>query len=148
MLNEQSFSAGPSEEARCLICAGRLRGRLRPVLPVPWPHKACLPPSAMLILSHPVCRCAPAKSLQSCLTLCTPRDCSRQAPLSMGFSRQAYWSKLLCPSPRDLPDPGIEPASLMSPALAGRFFATSATWEALYSLFDHFQHFSNECYCL
>ena len=53
-----------------------------------------------------------------------------QAPLSMGFSRQEYWSGLPCPAPGDLPNPGIEPTSLMSPALAGRFFTTSATWEA------------------
>ena len=52
-----------------------------------------------------------------------------QAPLSMGFLRQEYWSRLPCPPPGDLPDPGIEPASLTSPALAGRFFTTSATWE-------------------
>ena len=44
-------------------------------------------------------------------------DCSCQAPLSMGFSRQEYWSGLPCPPPGDLPDPGIEPASLASPAL-------------------------------
>ena len=49
----------------------------------------------------------------------------------MGFSRQEYWSGLSCPSPGDLPDPGIETASLVSPALAGDFFTTSATWEAL-----------------
>ena len=42
-----------------------------------------------------------------------------QAPLSMGFPKQAYWSGLLLPPPRDLPNPGVEPAS---PALAGRFF--------------------------
>ena len=53
-----------------------------------------------------------------------------QAPLSMGFSRQEYWSGLPCPPPGDLPNPGIEPVSLTSPALAGRFFTTSATWEA------------------
>ena len=44
-----------------------------------------------------------------------------QAPLSMGFSREEYWSGLLSPSPEDLPDPGIKP---MSPALAGGFFTT------------------------
>ena len=44
---------------------------------------------------------------------------AHQAPLSMGFSRQEYCSGLLCPPPGDLPDPGIEPRSLMSPALAG-----------------------------
>ena len=53
-----------------------------------------------------------------------------QAPLSMGFSRQEYWSGLPYPPPGDLSDPGIEPASLMSPSLAGGFFTTSATWEA------------------
>ena len=54
-----------------------------------------------------------------------------QVPLSMGFSRQGYWSGLLCLPPADLPDPGIKPMSLISPALAGGFFTTSATWEAL-----------------
>ena len=48
----------------------------------------------------------------------------------MGFSRQEYWSGLPCPPPGDVPNPGIEPVSLMSPALAGGFFTTSATWEA------------------
>ena len=52
-----------------------------------------------------------------------------QAPLSMGFSRHEYWSGLACPPPKDLPSTGIEPGSLMSPALAGEFFTTSATWE-------------------
>ena len=55
---------------------------------------------------------------------------TRQGPLSMDFSRQEYWSGLPCPPPGDLPDPGIEPTSLLSPALAGVFFTTSATWEA------------------
>ena len=49
-----------------------------------------------------------------CLTLATPWTVARQAPLSMGFSRQEYWSGLPFPSPGDLPDPGIEP---WSPAL-------------------------------
>ena len=48
----------------------------------------------------------------------------------MGFSRQEYWSGLPCPSPKDFPGPGIKPASLLSPALAGVFFTTSATWES------------------
>ena len=52
-----------------------------------------------------------------------------QAPLSMGFSRQEYWSELPCPPSGGLPNPGIKPISLMSSALAGRFFTTSATWE-------------------
>ena len=49
----------------------------------------------------------------------------------MEFSRQEYWSRLSFPPPGDLPNPGIEPASLISPALAGKFFTTSTTWEAL-----------------
>ena len=53
-----------------------------------------------------------------------------QAPLSMGFFRQEYWSVLSCPPPGDLPNLGIEAMSLMSPALVGRFFTTSTTWEA------------------
>ena len=52
-----------------------------------------------------------------------------QAPLSTVFFRQEYLSGLPCPPPGALHDPGIEPTSLMSPALAGRFFTTSATWE-------------------
>ena len=62
-----------------------------------------------------------------CVTLWT---IACQALLSMGFSRQEYWSGLLCLSARNLPNPGIKPASLMSPALAGGFFTNSTTWEA------------------
>ena len=58
----------------------------------------------------------------------TPWTVGCQAPLSMGFSRQEYWNGLSSSSPEDLPDPGIEPLSLTSPALAGGFFTTSATW--------------------
>ena len=68
---------------------------------------------------------------KSCLTLVTPWTVACQAPLSMGFSRQEYWSGLSFPSLGDLPDPGIEPMSLMSPALAGWFFITSTTWGPL-----------------
>ena len=53
-----------------------------------------------------------------------------QALLSMGFSRQEYWNGLSCPSPGNLLDPGIKPIFRISPGLAGRFFTTSATWEA------------------
>ena len=55
---------------------------------------------------------------------------AHRAPLSMGFFRQEYCSGLPLPPPWDLHNPGIEPASLKSPALAGEFFTTSATWEA------------------
>ena len=53
-----------------------------------------------------------------------------QGALSMGFSRQEYWSGLPYPSPGDLPDPGIKPESLRTLALTNGFFTTSATWEA------------------
>ena len=56
---------------------------------------------------------------------------ARQAPLPRGFSRQEYWSGVPRPPPGDLPDPGIKPASLTSPALASGFYITGATWEAL-----------------
>jgi len=55
---------------------------------------------------------------------------AHQAQPSMRFSRQEYWSGLQCPPPGDLPNPGIEPMSLSTQALAGRFFTTSTTWEA------------------
>ena len=60
----------------------------------------------------------------------TPWTVALQVPLSMGFSRQEYWSGLPFSSPGDLPDPGIEPTSLPSPVLAGGFF-TSAPPERL-----------------
>ena len=62
----------------------------------------------------------------------TPQPVSMsQAPLSMGFSRPKYRSGLPCPSPGDLPNPGIEPSSPMFlPASAGGFFTTSTPWEA------------------
>ena len=54
---------------------------------------------------------------------------AHQAPLSTGFSRQEYWSGFPYPPPEHFPDPGIKPLSLSS-ALAGKSFATSATWKA------------------
>ena len=50
----------------------------------------------------------------------------------MEFSKQEYWSGVTFPPPGNLPDPRTEPMSLASPALAGGFFTTSATWEAHY----------------
>ena len=64
--------------------------------------------------------------LLSCFKLfATSWTVAYQAPLSMGFSRQEYWSGLLFPPPRDLPDTGIKSTSLEAPALAGRFFTTA-----------------------
>ena len=60
-----------------------------------------------------------------------PQTVARQALLSMEFPRQEYWRGLQCPPPGDLPDPGIKPESLTSPALAGGFFTASATWKGL-----------------
>ena len=76
------------------------------------------------------------KSLQSCLSLQSLLfailwTAACQAPPSMGFSRQGSWWGLPCSPPGDLPDPGTESMSLTSPALAGDFFITSTTWEAL-----------------
>ena len=67
---------------------------------------------------------------KSCPTLATPWTVASQAPLPMEFSRQEYWSGLPFPLPGDLPDPGIEPESLASPALEGGFFTTNTTWAA------------------
>ena len=61
----------------------------------------------------------------------TPWTVAHQAPLSIRFPRQKYWSGLPFPLPGDLPDSGIELTSLMSLAFGGRFFTTSTTWEAL-----------------
>ena len=61
---------------------------------------------------------------------CDPMDCTRQTPLSMGFSWPEFWNGLPFLPPGDLPVPGIEPASLGSPVLVGRLFTTSNTWEA------------------
>ena len=62
--------------------------------------------------------------IKLCRTLVTPWTVARQAPRSMGFSRQKYWSGLLFPSPGDLPNPGIVPVFPQASALAGRFFTT------------------------
>ena len=75
-----------------------------------------------------VCVCT--ESLQLCLTLVTPWTIACWAPLSMGLLRQEYWNGLSCPPLGDLPNPGTELTSLMSPALAGGLFTTSTTWEA------------------
>ena len=81
----------------------------------------------------------------SFVRLCaTLRTVVHWALLSTGVSRQEYWSRLQCPPLGDLPDPGIKPESLTSPALAGRFFTASTTWEAsLHLLISNCQSFSN-----
>ena len=74
----------------------------------------------VVVVSRKTCETVCA---QLCLTLCSFMDGSLPDS-SMDFSRQEYWSRLLCPSPGDLCDPGIEPMSLACIALAGGFFTT------------------------
>ena len=71
-----------------------------------------------------------AKLLQSCSTLCDPMDHSLPGSFVHGILQARILEWVACPPPGDLPDPGIKPASLMSPALAGGLFTTSTTWEA------------------
>ena len=90
---------------------------------------------------------ATAGSLPSCPTrpLCSPMDCSLPGSAVRGTLQQEYWSVWPFPSPGDLPDPGIKPVSLMSPALASGFFTTSAPWEARddpWQLFTRAAHLS------
>ena len=73
--------------------------------------------------------CVCARSLQSFPIFATLWTVACQAPLSMGSFKCNYWSGLPCPPPGDLPDPGTELASLISPVLAGGFYTISATWE-------------------
>ena len=68
--------------------------------------------------------CVCVQSLSRVWLFVTPWTVAHQASLSMGFSRLKYWSGLSFPSPGDLPDPGIEHVSPVSPALAGGFFTT------------------------
>ena len=78
-----------------------------------------------------------AKSLQLCLTLCDPMDCSCQAPVSIEFPRQEYWSGLPFPPPGDLPDPGIKSVSFISLTLEGGFFTPNISWETLKVYISH-----------
>ena len=73
---------------------------------------------------HPRVHACMLRRVRLCVT---PWTIAFQAPLSMGFSRQEYWSGLPFPTPREFPDSGIKSVSVASPALAGGFFTTSAT---------------------
>ena len=105
----QALWPGPQTPALApsLLCSGRTQG-------------AVLSPLHVDVLSH-------FSRVRLCATLWTA---AHQAPLSMGFFRQEYWSGLPCPPPGDLLNPGTEAASPVSPALAGGFFTTNATCEA------------------
>ena len=84
----------------------------------------CWGGTLMLPLPRKPFACVCAVSLQVCQTLWALWTVAHQAPLSMGFSRQEYWGGWPCPPPEDLPHPGIELESLMSPALAFGFSTT------------------------
>ena len=90
-----------------------------------------------------VCVCVRTRTLSYVLLFVTPWTVDCQAPLSMEFYRQEHWSGLPFPPPGDLPNLGIEPMSLVSPALAGGFFTTSPTGKAAmgncYSMGKKFQ---------
>ena len=79
-----------------------------------------------------------AGSLSQVRLFATPWTVAHQAPLSLGFPRQEYWSRLPFPSSGNLPDPGIE---LASPSLAGRFFTTEPSGKALMNTFLFFFFF-------
>ena len=94
-----------------------------------------LPMRMRQTLQHPASRWGERKKgkresevAQSYPTLCDPMDCSLPGSSVHGISQAKYWSGLPFPSPGDLPNPGIELMSLMSPVLASEFFTTSAIW--------------------
>ena len=72
------------------------------------------------------------KSLSHVRLFATPWTIAHQVPLTMGFSRQEYWSGLPFPTPGDLLDPGFKPTSLSSPALTCRLFTTAPPGKPLY----------------
>ena len=97
-----------------------------------WINSECKPEQYRLKLFHLLqwkIVCKIASVVSDSATLWT---IACQTPLSLGFFRQEYWCGLPCPAPADLPNPGIKPTSLKSSVLAGMFFTTSTTWEALY----------------
>ena len=77
------------------------------------------PFSALGFVANCVCVCVCTRC--NIQFFVTPQTVARRIPLSMGFPRQKYWSRLPFPTPRDLPDPGMPPATLARPALAGEF---------------------------
>ena len=82
-------------------------------------------------VKYVVCVCVHAKSLQLCPSHCNPMDCSPPGSSVHGILRARIWNGVSFPPPGDLPNPGTELMSLMSPALAGRFFTTSTTFNGL-----------------
>ena len=87
-----------------------------------------------MVFSHSV-----RSHLSSVRPFATPWAVARQAPLSVGFPRQEYWSGLPFPPPGDIPEPGIEPESPAASALAGRFSTTESLGKLTYSLKEWFE---------
>ena len=102
------------QKLACSVCPLDLNGPA---------EEASLPQTYTYSRGHTV-QPVTARVLSRVRLLATPGTVAHQAPLSVGFSRQEHWSGLPFPSPGDLPNPGIEPTSLESPASAGRFLAT------------------------
>ena len=97
----------------------------------PWKNKYAFVSEYPVLFPHPwVLTCFSLVRFFATIWIvtCNPLP---QPRLSMGFSSQEYWSGLPCPLPGDLSNPEIKPVSIMSLALAGKFFTTTATWEAL-----------------
>ena len=88
---------------------------------------AVSPQQHVLKIHHVVCACVRTELRQSCPTLCDPMHCSPPGSSVYGILQARMLEWLPCPPPVDLPDPGMEPTSLMAPALAGSFFTTSTT---------------------
>ena len=111
-----------------------------------FPSKRSVPASthgllSLLLSQHSFFPCHACRlSVFSCVPIfVTLQTLACQAPLFLWFSRHEYWSGLPCPLLGDLPDPGIESATLMSPKLAVRAFTSRATWEAPFFLFSSVQ---------
>ena len=103
---------------------------VRPVLPGAHPPLCRIQRAqGTVCIWLPPCLCCVLGPFSRAQLFVTPWTVAHQAHLSKGFSRQEYWSGLPCPPPGDLPNPGIKPEFHMSPALAGGFFTTIATWE-------------------
>ena len=84
------------------------------------------PLSVLVLVTHAL----RAKLLQSCPTPCDPMDCSLPGSSVHGILQARIGEWVACSPPGELPCPGIEPGSIMPPALAGGFFTPSTTWEA------------------
>ena len=109
-----------------------VRGSVLPVLTPLWvlSHRILV---VGCLVRTPCMRFMRVKLLSQVQLWMIPWTVACQAPLSMGYSSQEYWSGLPSTPPENLPNPGMEPTFLMSPALAGGFFTTSTTWETAWA---------------